>query len=139
MHGKGAVPPFKDYKREDCPMALTWHLTLRDGDEIYKEGDCLSTDTKPTTDTTLKNGSRLIEIDTSSEYRYDKENTQWLLWTEVTPQEIATAVDSWLENHPEATTTVEDGAITDTKLNSSLKAGLKLKVNGTTLNFGGSV
>ncbi|MBQ7687170.1 MAG: hypothetical protein IJT28_08085 [Bacteroidaceae bacterium] len=58
-------------------MAVTWHLTLRFGDEIYKEGDCLSTDTKPVTDTTLMNGSKLTEIDTADVYRYDKENTQW--------------------------------------------------------------
>ena len=39
-----------------------------------------------------------------------------------TDAQIATAVDDWLETHPEATTTVEDGAITNAKLNSSLKA-----------------
>ena len=61
-------------------MAVTWHLTLRFGDEIYKEGDCLSTDTKPVTDTTLMNGSKLTEIDTGCVYCYDKDNTQWLPW-----------------------------------------------------------
>lgn len=38
-----------------------------------------------------------------------------------TDEQITTAVDSWLDDHPEATTTVEDGAITYAKLNSSLK------------------
>lgn len=33
-----------------------------------------------------------------------------------TPEEIQTAVDAWLEDHPEATTTVQDGAITTAKL-----------------------
>ena len=33
---------------------------------------------------------------------------------------IETAVDAWLDDHPEATTTVQDGAITAPKLNSTL-------------------
>lgn len=37
------------------------------------------------------------------------------------PEVIAQAVDDWLDDHPEATTTVEDGAITYAKLNSDLQ------------------
>ena len=37
---------------------------------------------------------------------------------------IAGAVDAWLDAHPEATTTVEDGAITEAKLNDSVKTGV---------------
>lgn len=62
-------------------MALTWHYTLRFGDEIYKEGDCLSTDTKPTTDETLMNGSKLTEIDTSIVYCYNKDDAEWIEYT----------------------------------------------------------
>ena len=39
---------------------------------------------------------------------------------EADPTVIASAVDDWLDDHPEATTTVQDGAITLSKLNSSL-------------------
>ena len=52
---------------------------------------------------------------------------------------IAAAVDSWLEDHPEATTTVQDGAITKEKLDanlqgtvdevSDLKSALSVNVN----------
>lgn len=35
--------------------------------------------------------------------------------------DIDTTINLWLNNHPEATTTVEDGAITEIKLNSSLR------------------
>lgn len=35
--------------------------------------------------------------------------------------QITTAVNEWLDDHPEATTTVEDGAISYAKLNSSLQ------------------
>ena len=38
--------------------------------------------------------------------------------------EIHSAVDAWLEDHPEATTTVEDGAITWAKLAAALKTTL---------------
>lgn len=34
---------------------------------------------------------------------------------------VPPAVDEWLDDHPEATTTVEDGAITKAKLDSDLQ------------------
>lgn len=39
----------------------------------------------------------------------------------VDPSAIQSSVDDWLDDHPEATTTVEDGAITKAKLDSSLQ------------------
>lgn len=36
-----------------------------------------------------------------------------------TAEQVSTAVDAWLDDHPEATTTVTDGAITNAKLASS--------------------
>lgn len=44
----------------------------------YIEGSCLSTDDKPTTG--VKGGSKLLEIDTSTLYVYDEENTVWRAW-----------------------------------------------------------
>lgn len=43
----------------------------------YKEGTCLSTDTKPLD---LDNGSKLMEIDTSTLYIWDLENQEWRAW-----------------------------------------------------------
>ena len=40
---------------------------------------------------------------------------------EVDPDAVAEAVAAWLDEHPEATTTVQDGAISYAKLNSSLQ------------------
>lgn len=40
----------------------------------------------------------------------------------VSSDDIQTSVDGWLDDHPEATTTVEDGAITLAKLNSGAVA-----------------
>lgn len=37
------------------------------------------------------------------------------------PDKIAAAVDDWLDDHPEATTTVQDGSITKAKLDSNLQ------------------
>lgn len=45
---------------------------------MYKEGTCLSTDTKPTD---LDNGSKLLEIDTSKVYVWDLENEVWREWS----------------------------------------------------------
>lgn len=43
-------------------------------------------------------------------------NTEWTDVGTPTDQQTETAVDNWLDAHPEATTTVQDGAVTDQKL-----------------------
>lgn len=48
--------------------------------------------------------------------------TQWVTPATPTDAQVITEVDAWLVAHPEATTTVEDGAITRAKLNSDLQA-----------------
>lgn len=42
----------------------------------------------------------------------------------VSPEQITQAVNQWLEDHPEATTTVMDGSITRQKLDSELNSYL---------------
>ena len=42
-----------------------------------------------------------------------------------TDEQTAEAVTTWLANHPEATTTVQDGAITEAKINSSFLQEIK--------------
>ena len=46
--------------------------------------------------------------------------------------QLPALVNGWLVSHPEATTTVEDGAITKVKLNSSLISSLFFKVSNLT-------
>ena len=59
-------------------MALTWNLRRYiSSDYIYCEGECLSSDTKPTTSDVLFNGSKLIEMDTGKVYIYDAANKVW--------------------------------------------------------------
>lgn len=48
---------------------------------------------------------------------------------ELTDEEISTSVSFWLDEHPEATTTVQDGAITRSKMSDVLLAELKLEPN----------
>ena len=45
--------------------------------KMYVEGTCLSTDEKPTD---VENGSKLIEVDTSSVYIFDAQNNVWRKW-----------------------------------------------------------
>lgn len=54
-----------------------------------------------------------------------------------TPEEIQEAVDAWLDDHPEATTTVEDGSILPVKLDSTNSAtdGYVLSYNATAEKF----
>lgn len=42
--------------------------------KMYVEGSCLSSDTKPLN---VENGSKLIEMDTSSVYIFDEQGMQW--------------------------------------------------------------
>lgn len=56
---------------------LTWNKrTPVVTGKAYYEGECLSADTKPT-GSYIYNGSKLIEMDTSTVYIYDAENEEW--------------------------------------------------------------
>lgn len=44
--------------------------------KVYCDGDCLSTDTKPTNG--IANGSKLYEMDTGKKYMFDEENSTWI-------------------------------------------------------------
>ena len=57
-------------------------------------------------------------------------NDDWILWEmhklqkrvdDLSP-ELQEYVSAWLEEHPEATTTVQDGAVTAAKLSAGLRA-----------------
>lgn len=59
---------------------ITWHIqnSLPEGpSRMYKEGECLSTDTKPTN---VANGSKLLEMDTSTLYVFDRGSETWRAW-----------------------------------------------------------
>lgn len=47
--------------------------------------------------------------------------TQWTTQGTPTAAQVETAVDAWLEDHPEATTTVQDGAVGWDKLSAAMK------------------
>ena len=100
----------------------------------------LSTDSKPVSG--LITGSEFHEVNTGVKYEFDEVNSQWHE-VGITEQEIKDEIDAWLDDHPEATTTVEDGAISYAKLDSSLKgtvddvADLKTEIQ-TKANVDGS-
>ena len=48
--------------------------------------------------------------------------TEWSTAGTPTDEQVATTVEAWLDEHPEATTTVADGAITLAKLDSNLQS-----------------
>ena len=56
---------------------------------------------------------------------------------EIDPEVVEQAVSDWLDDHPEATTTVEDGSITKAKLASAL-AGEIDGIKDEAVNKGGS-
>lgn len=54
------------------------HFESEGKQQHYIEGACLSSDTKPTG---VMNGSKLMEMDTSTMYMYDAEAEEWRAWT----------------------------------------------------------
>ena len=125
--------------------------TTTDPRKKYVEIACKSTDTKPTNEEWVS-GSVLIEVDTGSAYFYEEEaDTPTSTKRRPTPgtrREVAAmaelgtvvaliksmsgadpavieeAVADWLAAHPEATTTVQDGSITEAKLAQDVLADL---------------
>lgn len=84
----------------------------------YVELAGLSTDSKPTSG--IITGCLFYEVDTGVKYMFDETGAVWNA-IGLTEEEIKAEIDAWLDDHPEATTTVEDGAISYAKLNASLQ------------------
>lgn len=62
--------------------------------------------------------------------------TTWANVGTPTDAQTETAVTNWLNAHPEATTTVQDGSITVQKLHANVKQGIVAGVVGSTLVIG---
>ena len=60
---------------------VTWNfqnsIPFGGGGPIYKEGVCMSNDIKPID---VANGSKLIEMDTSTLYVFDQDSEEWRAW-----------------------------------------------------------
>lgn len=56
-----------------------------------------------------------------------------------TDEQVATAVDEWLTEHPEATTTVQDGSITLPKLANDVRAEIDTKADAIVKSASGSI
>ena len=92
--------------------------TLFNGGKAFIRAAGLSTDTKPTGN--IITGSKFYEVNTGAEFAYDEDGEQWDQ-VGLTSADMIEAIGDWLDDHPEATTTVEDGAITKAKLDSDLQ------------------
>ena len=58
---------------------VTWtEITHVTTEGAFRQGVCLSSDTKPIDD--VLNGSILMEMDTATLYLYDAENQTWRAW-----------------------------------------------------------
>lgn len=61
---------------------LTFNTEIKvNSTKVYREGSCLSSDTKPVNDPSMMNGSKLMEMDTSKLFLYDATNNQWREWS----------------------------------------------------------
>lgn len=60
---------------------VTWTIqVLRGKRRVYGEGNCRSSDAKPTLieDAGIFNGSKLHELDTGKDFRFDEELNDWV-------------------------------------------------------------
>lgn len=82
-----------------------------------------------------------IDTNTDGDVTYQNPPVNRVLFPNITygatPEEIQEAVDAWLDDHPEATTTIQDGSILPVKLDSSNDAadGYVLSWNATDEQF----
>ena len=108
-------------------------LHIKNIDGPYQQFSCITGEhvfiryasSQPTQDSDMKttpddwigiyNGSSAIAPTTHTSYSWYK-----IKGDSAPSGEVADAVADWLDNHPEATTTVEDGSVTKAKLHSSL-------------------
>ena len=99
-------------------------LVQYDGSRYYCE-IAGGTAEKSTVDTTgLLAGSKYLDVQTGTWYVYDELTNAWAVSAEggsADPAVVEAAVEAWLDAHPEATTTVQDGSISYAKLDSTLK------------------
>lgn len=80
---------------------VTWRQAITNGVTVYATGDCKSTDEKPAEigGRPLCNGSRLDELDTGKQFRYDAETGTWPEWTGGGGGNgCALAMDDWSSN-----------------------------------------
>lgn len=67
---------------------------------------------------------------------YDENIHDWLnenLGSIFTEEEFLAEIDNWLDDHPEATTTVQDGSITVEKLNDEVKSSIRQATVNTSI------
>lgn len=105
--------------------------TIYDGSGrcIYAVGT--SSESKPTDH--VISGSIYFEVDTSKAFMYNETSHTWVeAKGTVDEAAIEAAVAEWLEAHPEATTTVADGSITEPKLASALLTKINNSASGVT-------
>lgn len=99
-------------------------LVQYDGSRYYCE-IAGGTAEKATVDTTgLLAGSKYLDVQTGTWYVYDELSNAWAVSAEggsADPAVVEAAVEAWLDAHPEATTTVQDGSISYAKLDTTLK------------------
>ena len=59
--------------------SISVYMDNKDGTRLeYIEGACLSTDTKPTEG--IANGSKVMEMDTSTMYMFNADANAWVAW-----------------------------------------------------------
>ena len=75
--------------------------------------------------------AKTVENGKVTEYEYDT--------PAIDPEDIADAVDDWLNDHPEATTTVTDGSITEAKLATDVDGALFVSIPIPSVTTGGYV
>ena len=99
-------------------------LVQYDGSRYYCE-IAGGTAEKSTVDTTgLLAGSKYLDVQTGTWYVYDEMTDAWAVSAEggsADPAVVEASVEAWLDAHPEATTTVQDGSISYAKLDTTLK------------------
>lgn len=105
-------------------VAKTFYATnmLEDGGWVVGSFDLAKEANIPSIPTALKNPYSLTVKVGSTTTTYDGSAAKTVVIADgsVTDEQVSSAVSTWLTAHPEATTTVQDGAVTSQKLNDDI-------------------
>lgn len=102
------------------PLTVNTHIGVYEGDE-FKVLEVISIPVIPKakpSDYKLENSDEEVYSFNRLENMIEQIDEKWSAFTLAT---VDSAVKAWLDSHPEATTTVQDGALTEAKFSDELK------------------
>lgn len=109
------------------------------GDALKKDKEAIATNQKDIGSLKEEKVNKPSATDDGKIPRAKSGNVEWVEVGQPTDEQTNSAVEKWLNDHPEATTTVQDGSITEIKIDKSLLNRINQNYNPTLINIKSNV